>query len=111
MNVRARTSDRVSPVGDSSTLTVSVVIPVRDDAELLRRCLHALAQQSHPAHEIIVVDNDSSDHSSAVAEQFGVRVLDQPEHGIPAASAAGYDAARGDIIARSTRTAYRATTG
>ena len=80
--------------------TVSVVIPVRNDAEVLRRCLRALARQTVAPDEIIVVDNGSSDESAAVAREHGARVIDQPQRGIGMASATGYDAARGEIIAR-----------
>lgn len=80
--------------------SITVVIPVKDDAVLLQRCLLALAAQTLPADEVIVVDNGSSDASAFVARQFGARVVTQPGGGIPAASAAGYDAASGDIIAR-----------
>lgn len=82
------------------SLTVSVVVPSKDDADLLRRCLAALAAQTRPADEIIVVDNGSTDATSAVARAAGARVVFEPEPGVLAASAAGYDAARTDIIAR-----------
>jgi len=84
----------------ASDVRVSVVIPVKDDAEMLLRCLRALGHQSVTPHEVIVIDNGSTDASRAVAEAAGARVLVQNEPGIPAASAAGYDAANGQIIAR-----------
>lgn len=84
----------------SSALTISVVIPVRDDAEYLERCLRALAGQTVRATEVIVVDNGSADGSGDVARRFGARVVEQHEVGIPIASATGYDAATGDVIAR-----------
>lgn len=80
--------------------TVSVVIPVKDDAALLQRCLEALAAQSIPPAEIVVVDNGSSDDSAAVAARAGARVVDQRTGTIPAAAAAGLDAATGEILAR-----------
>ena len=83
-----------------ATPTVSVVIPVKDDAVLLRRCLAALAAQHVRPHEIVVVDNGSTDDSADVAREFGVRVVAEPEPGIPAASARGFDDATGDLIAR-----------
>lgn len=79
---------------------ISVVIPVRDDAELLTRCLAALREQTRQADEVIVVDNASSDASAAIAASAGARVVFCPEVGIPAAAAAGYDAATGDLILR-----------
>ena len=79
---------------------VSVVIPVRDDARLLERCLDALARQTVAPLEVVVVDNGSSDDSAAVARARGARVVEEPRVGIPAAAATGYDAAAGAVIAR-----------
>jgi len=80
--------------------TVSVVIPVLDDAAHLRHCLASLAAQTRLPAEVIVVDNGSVDESAAVALAAGARVVVEPVRGIPAAAATGYDAATGDVIAR-----------
>lgn len=80
--------------------SISVVIPARDDAPFLRTCLHALSRQTRAPDEIIVVDNGSSDDTSEIARAAGARVIFEPETGILRASAAGFDAARGEIIAR-----------
>lgn len=80
--------------------TVSIVIPVKDDAAHLRRCLAALARQTRTPDEVIVVDNGSSDSSADIAAAHGARVVRCDDPGIPAASAAGYDAATGDVILR-----------
>lgn len=80
--------------------TVSVVVPVRDDAPLLRVCLARIAAQSAPPHEVVVVDNGSTDDTAAVARAAGARVVSEPRPGIPAAAATGYDAATGDVVVR-----------
>lgn len=80
--------------------TVSVVIPVKDDAVLLRRCLAALGAQTRVPDEIVVVDNGSVDASAAVARRAGAVVVHCADAGIPAAASRGYDAASGDIILR-----------
>jgi cellulose synthase/poly-beta-1,6-N-acetylglucosamine synthase-like glycosyltransferase len=80
--------------------TVSVVIPARNDAAALRRCLRALALQSLPPTEVVVVDNASADDTAAVARAHGARVVSEPRVGIPYAAATGYDAASGEILAR-----------
>lgn len=80
--------------------TCSVVVPVKDDAAELRGLLDALAKQTVPPLEIIVVDNGSCDDSARVAAQAGCRVLSEPRPGIAAAASTGYDAARGDLILR-----------
>lgn len=79
---------------------ISVVIPVKDDDTELARCLRALSRQTVPADEVIVVDNGSTDASADVARAFGARLVRCENPGIPAASAAGYDAAEGDVILR-----------
>lgn len=81
-------------------MRVSVVIPVRDDAALLARCLQALDSQLTPPDEVIVVDNASSDASAAIAASAGARVLTCSQVGIAPAAATGYDAAKGDLILR-----------
>ncbi|WP_426321075.1 glycosyltransferase family A protein [Microbacterium sp. E-13] len=79
---------------------ISVVIPVKDDDTELVRCLRALAAQTRAPDEVIVVDNGSADASAGVARALGARVVRCEAPGIPAASAAGYDAATGDIVLR-----------
>ena len=81
-------------------LTVSVIIPVKDEEAELERCLRALALQSQSPDEIIVVDNGSSDGSAELARRSGARVIRCDRPGIPAASAAGYDAAHNDLLLR-----------
>lgn len=80
--------------------TVSVVIPARDDAVALERCLAALSRQTVPPFEVVVVDNDSSDRTVDVATAWGARIVSERRIGVPAAAATGYDAARGEVIAR-----------
>ena len=79
---------------------ISVVIPALNDAVMLAACLRALAAQSRPADEIVVVDNGSADDTAAVARAGGARVVVEPRRGIMPATAAGFDAAKGDILAR-----------
>lgn len=67
---------------------------------MLRVCLDALAAQTRPADEIVVVDNGSTDDSAAVAVAAGARVIRQPQRGIFPATSAGFDAATGDVLAR-----------
>ncbi|MCW4384448.1 glycosyltransferase family 2 protein [Salinibacterium sp. SYSU T00001] len=80
--------------------SVSVVIPSWNDAELLSDCLAALARQTRLADEIVVVDNASTDATAEVARRFGARVVQEDVRGILRATAAGFDAAHGDILAR-----------
>lgn len=83
-----------------AALTTSVVVPVKDDADLLERCLRAIATQDVAPDEVVVVDNGSSDDPASVAARYGARLIHEAVPGIPAASAAGYDAATGDLLLR-----------
>jgi glycosyltransferase involved in cell wall biosynthesis len=63
---------------------VSVVIPVRNDATRLAIALSALRLSSFAAHEVIVVDDASTDASASVAEEMGARVERLPRRSGPA---------------------------
>jgi glycosyltransferase involved in cell wall biosynthesis len=84
----------------SPSVAVTVVIPSLDDAEMLRRCLEHLAVQTRRPDEIIVVDNGSTDDTTAVGLAAGALVVHEPVHGVLRATARGFDAATGEIIAR-----------
>ena len=82
-------------------MKISIVIPVYNEADSLSACLDAIAAQTTLPHEVIVVDNNSTDASIKVAEHYPfVKVLKEPHQGIVYARNRGYDVATGDIIAR-----------
>jgi glycosyltransferase involved in cell wall biosynthesis len=74
-------SDAMSDIGraPSDVLTptppakvkVSVIVPVKNEADNLRRCLPALAW----ADEVFIVDSQSRDETGRVAEEHGARVV------------------------------------
>ncbi|WBB99363.1 MULTISPECIES: glycosyltransferase family 2 protein [unclassified Solwaraspora] len=64
-----------------STPLVSVIVPSYNYADSLAVCLQAIADQSYPAIEVLVVDDRSTDDSVAVAEAQGVRVIALADNG------------------------------
>ncbi|HZL89048.1 MAG TPA: glycosyltransferase [Pirellulaceae bacterium] len=80
---------------------VSVIIPVRNDAQRLAVCLASLRQQDYSADrcEVIVVDNGSSDESRDVARAYGARVLYYPNLRVGALRNRGVEQAQGEILA------------
>lgn len=83
-------------------MTVSVVIPVFNDAAGVLRCLRGLAAQSYPASciEVVVVDNGSTSRLSIDEEfPFGLSVIHCEERGSYAARNAGVIAASGSLLA------------
>jgi len=82
-------------------MLISVVVPAYNEEASVGHCLDSLARQktAYP-FEVIVVDNDSSDHTAAVAAAYdGVRVISEPRKGIVTARQAGQEAARGTVVA------------
>ena len=49
---------------------ISVLIPARNEEKNIRRCLNSLLRQDYPNIEILVLDDNSSDNTSAVVEKF-----------------------------------------
>ena len=60
---------------NSDSATVAIIIPNWNRADLLAGVLKHLNAQSYPIQEICVVDNGSTDDSSAVAQNAGARVV------------------------------------
>jgi glycosyltransferase involved in cell wall biosynthesis len=77
---------------------ISVVVPVHRHWELLPGLLAALAAQTRPDFELIVVDNDP-EPGPAPALPPGARLLREPAPGSYAARNAGAAAARGALLA------------
>ena len=51
--------------------SVSIIVPTYNSAKTLRKCLESIKKQSHQDHEIIIVDNESTDNTLKIAEDFG----------------------------------------
>jgi glycosyltransferase involved in cell wall biosynthesis len=79
--------------------TVSAVIPAYNEADVIARALASLLDQSHRPQEIIVVDDGSTDGTSAIVCGFGgVTLLEQQHEGSGAARNRGAAAATGDVL-------------
>ena len=81
-------------------MTISVVIPVYNEENFLGDCLDSLMRQTRPADEIIVVDNNSTDGTAALARRYKATVISETTQGIKPAAYKGFMASSGDIIAR-----------
>lgn len=81
-------------------LRVSVVIPVYNEERYLAACLDSLMAQSVKADEIIIVDNNSTDASVAIAKKYPVTIVHEKKQGMTPARNRGFNSARYEIIAR-----------
>ena len=79
----------------------SVIIPAYNCGRFLAEALESVLAQTLPAHEVIVVDDGSTDDTPAVAARFGERILyhRQSNRGVSAARNVGIDRATGDWLA------------
>ncbi len=65
----------------SGRLTVSVIVPARNEEASLKDCLESLVSQNDVALEIIVVDDHSTDRTREIASSFSdqhVRLIEAP---------------------------------
>ena len=81
--------------------SVSVVIPMYNDAEVVSEALDSVFAQTHQPSEIIVIDDGSSDDSASVVSGLGrdLTLLKQKNAGPAAARNAGINAASSEWIA------------
>jgi glucosyl-dolichyl phosphate glucuronosyltransferase len=94
----------MTPSPNRAPVEVSVVLSTCDRATLLREALGALvAQADAPRYEVVVVDNNSTDDTPRVIEQFAasglVRGVREPRQGLSDARIRGIAAARAGILA------------
>jgi len=81
--------------------SLTIVIPVYNEALDLAACLDTIAAQTTPPEQVIVVDNNSTDDSVKIALNYPfVEVVKAKKQGIVHARNAGFDAATSDIIGR-----------
>ncbi len=88
--------------------TVSIVIPAYNEEDTILPCLESCIAQTVPAHEIIVVNNKSTDKTVAIVREVQTLYPDAPiilieqadSQGITPTRNKGFDAATGDIIGR-----------
>lgn len=87
---------------------ISVVIPLYNKAQSIRKTLDSVLAQTYKDFEIVVVDDGSTDESADVAEAFlqasrhsplAFRLIRKPNGGVSSARNAGILAAKGEYVA------------
>ncbi len=84
----------------NTTNKISVIIPAYNEEDWIELPLESLQKQDFDGkYEIIVVNNASTDDTAKVAEEFGVKVIDEPQKGYTRACQTGFDEASFPVIA------------
>jgi glycosyltransferase involved in cell wall biosynthesis len=80
---------------------LSVIVPAYNEETLLPGCLDSLlVQTADPAsYEVLVVDNQSTDQTAAIARKQGVRVEAEPRKGYVHAIRRGVEASQAGLLA------------
>ena len=78
---------------------ISVIIPVKNEADKIGRCLDAVLSQSLQPYEVIVVDGHSTDGTIEEVGKFPVTLLYEDYHTRGGARQVGVDNAKGEYVA------------
>lgn len=78
---------------------LSVIIPTRNRALELERCIKSIKNQTYDKYEIIVVDDNSSDETQKIIHKYKVRYIKHTERlGQSAGKNDGTKIAKGEVI-------------
>lgn len=84
-------------------MKVSIIVPVYNGQDYLRVCVDSILAQTYDDYEVILVDDGSTDRSSAICDDYHsqserVRVVHQPNCGLPMARQVGIGNAQGEYV-------------
>lgn len=80
--------------------TISVIIPSYNQQEYLNDAIESVLSQTIKPHEIILIDDGSTDHSLEIAKKYEpeIKVISQVNKGLPSARNTGIMNATGDYV-------------
>jgi len=82
---------------------ISVIVPVYNVEKYLQQCVDSILNQTHSNLELLLIDDGSTDNSSAICKQYAqkderVRVIQLKNGGVSRARNMGLENAKGDWI-------------
>ena len=84
--------------------SVSIIVPVYNQAEYLKQCLDSVVALAGPKPEVVVVDDGSTDGSGAICDEYAkkngnFKVIHQQNGGLSVARNVGIENSSGEYIA------------
>ena len=87
----------------STTPTISVIVPVYNAEKYLRRCIDSVLAQTYTDFELLLIDDGSKDQSGEICDEYAikdnrVRVVHKDNTGVSDTRNRGMDMAQGDYL-------------
>lgn len=81
-------------------IRVSVIIPVYNGEQYLKKCIESVLNQTYTALDIIIINECSTDHTTEICREYGkkdqrIRFIDKENGGVTSARKAGLNVASG----------------
>lgn len=81
-------------------IRVSVIIPVYNGEQYLKKCIESVLNQTYTALDIIIINDGSTDHTTEICREYGkkdqrIRFIDKENGGVTSARKAGLNVASG----------------
>lgn len=77
---------------------ISIIIPVYNCQDYLKRCLGSVFLQDYSNYEVICIDDGSTDDSAQIAKEYNVRYYHQENSGQAVARNKGIELAKGEWL-------------
>lgn len=83
--------------------TISIIIPIYNTGEYLKKCINSILNQTYKDLQIILVNDGSTDNSLSIMKEYEgqdsrILSIDRPHEGVSAARNAGLEAVTGEYI-------------